>query len=69
MYKVAVIPGDGIGTEVIPSGVEVLKVLSKTESNLPIEFTEFEWGSNYYRKNGTMMPEDGVEILKNFKDS
>ena len=36
MYKVAVIPGDGIGTEVISSGVEVLKVLSQTELNLPI---------------------------------
>ena len=66
MYKVAVIPGDGIGIEVINSGVEVLKVLSKTESNLPIKFVEFEWGSNYYRKNGTMMPEDGVETLKGF---
>ena len=42
MYKIAVIPGDGIGTEVINSGVEVLKALSKVETNLPIEFTEFD---------------------------
>ena len=66
MYKIAVIPGDGIGTEVISSGVEVLKALSKVESNLPIEFTEFDWGSNHYRKHGVMMPEDGIEELKNF---
>ena len=66
MYKIAVIPGDGIGTEVISSGVEVLKALSKVESNLPIEFTEFDWGSDHYRKHGVMMPEDGVEELKNF---
>ena len=66
MYKIAVIPGDGIGAEVINSGVEVLKALSKTEDNLPMEFTEFDWGSDYYRKNGIMMPENGVEILKEF---
>ena len=36
MYKIAVIPGDGIGTEVIDSGVEVLKALSKSVQNLPI---------------------------------
>ncbi|MDC0456950.1 tartrate dehydrogenase [Alphaproteobacteria bacterium] len=66
MYKIAVIPGDGIGTEVINSGVEVLKALSKTEDNLPMEFTDFDWGSDYYRKNGVMMPEDGLEILKDF---
>jgi tartrate dehydrogenase/decarboxylase/D-malate dehydrogenase len=66
MYKIAVIPGDGIGTEVINSGVEVLKALSKVETNLPIEFTEFDWGADYYRKHGVMMPEEGVEELKNF---
>ncbi len=66
MYKVAVIPGDGIGTEVINSGVEVLKMLSKTEDNLPIEFTDFDWGADYYRKNGMMMPKDGVEMLKGY---
>ena len=66
MYKIAVIPGDGIGTEVINSGVEVLKALSKVETNLPIEFTEFDWGADYYRKHGVMMPEEGVEELKDF---
>ena len=66
MYKIAVIPGDGIGTEVINSGVEVLKALSKTADNLPMEFTEFDWGSDYYRKHGIMMPQDGVELLKDY---
>ena len=42
MYKIAVIPGDGIGTEVIDSGVEVLKALSKSVLNLPIEFHQFD---------------------------
>ena len=66
MYKIAVIAGDGIGPEVIRSGVKVLNVLSKTEPNLKIEFKEFDWGGNYYRANGVMMPEDGVEKLKSF---
>ena len=66
MYKIAVIPGDGIGTEVIKSGVEVLKTISKIEDNLPMEFTEFDWGSDYYRKHGIMMPQDGVEMLKDY---
>ena len=66
MYKIAVIPGDGIGPEVINSGVEVLKALSKTEPNLNIEFTTFDWGGDYFRKNGEMMPESGVEHLKEY---
>ena len=49
MYKIAVIPGDGIGTEVIDSGVEVLKALSKSVQNLPIEFNQFDWGAEYYK--------------------
>ena len=66
MYKIAVIPGDGIGPEVINSGVEVLKALSKTEPNLNIEFTTFDWGGDYFRKNGEMMPDSGVEQLKEY---
>ena len=66
MYKIAVIAGDGIGPEVIRSGVKVLNALSKTEPKLKIEFKEFDWGGNYYRANGVMMPEDGVEKLKSF---
>jgi len=44
LYKIAVIAGDGIGPEVIRSGVKVLNALSKTEPNLKIEFKEFDWG-------------------------
>jgi tartrate dehydrogenase/decarboxylase / D-malate dehydrogenase len=66
VYKIAVIPGDGIGPEVINSGVEVLKALSKTEPNLNMDFTTFDWGGDYFRKNGEMMPESGVEQLKEY---
>ncbi len=66
MYKIAVIPGDGIGTEVINSGVEVLKALSKIVPNLPIEFNHFDWGAEYYKEHGIMMPDDGVDELKDY---
>ena len=66
MYKIAVIPGDGIGTEVIDSGVEVLKALSKSVQNLPIEFHQFDWGAEYYKKHGVMMPDEGVDELKDY---
>ena len=64
MYKIAVIPGDGIGTEVINSGVEVLKFLTKFVSNLPIEFTYFNWGAEYHKEHGIIMPDEGVDELK-----
>ena len=66
MYKIAVIPGDGIGTEVIYSGVEVLQALSKIVPNLPIEFNHFDWGAEYYKEHGIMMPDEGVDELKDY---
>ncbi len=66
MYKIAVIPGDGIGTEVINSGVEVLQALSKIVPNLPIGFNHFDWGAKYYKENGVMMPDEGVDELKDY---
>ncbi len=66
MYKIAVIPGDGIGTEVISSGVKVLQALSKIVPNLPIEFTHFDWGAQYYKEHGIMMPDEGLDELKNY---
>ncbi len=59
MHKIAVIPGDGIGKEVIPAGVRVLGALG-----LDLRIDEFPWGSDYYRQTGKMMPEDGLEILR-----
>jgi len=64
-YNIAVIPGDGIGVEVVKSSIEVLNELTK-KKDYSLNFTEFEWSSNYYFKNGIMMPEDGIEQLRNF---
>lgn len=63
--KIAVIPGDGIGKEVIPEGIRVLNVLAK-KHNVNIEWTEFDWSCETYHKIGRMMPEDGLETLRQF---
>jgi tartrate dehydrogenase/decarboxylase/D-malate dehydrogenase len=65
-YRIAVIPGDGIGTEVISEGVKCLNVLSEIFENIQFELQYLPWGSEYYLQNGRMMPEDGLEILKGF---
>ena len=64
-YSIAVIPGDGIGSEVIDEGIKVLKLLEEQEE-VTFQFEYFDWGSDYYRANGLMMPESGLESLKNF---
>ncbi|MBX3498670.1 MAG: tartrate dehydrogenase [Alphaproteobacteria bacterium] len=65
-YRIAAIPGDGIGKEVIPAGVEVLTRLSRMTNDFRLDFTEFPWGSDFYRSTGALMPEDGLETLKPF---
>lgn len=65
-YRIAAVPGDGIGKEVISAGVEVLKVLAKRDGGFTLEFQDFDWGSDYYKKNGLMMPENGRDLLAPF---
>ena len=64
-YKIALIPGDGIGKEVIPEGVRVLEVLA-SKFNFTVSCTEFPFSCEYYLKHGRMMPEDGIEQIKPF---
>ena len=65
-YRIAAIPADGIGLEVIPAGIEVLGALEKIMGTFRMTFETFDWGSDYYRAHGRMMPEDGLETLKAF---
>lgn len=65
-YKVAVIPGDGIGTEVLTEGMKVLTAVSKLDGGFFVEYTEFPWGCQYYLQHGKMMDDDGLEKLKKF---
>lgn len=65
-FKIAVIPGDGIGPEVIEEGVKILKKAAELDGRLQLEFTYFPWGCEYYLQKGKMMDEDGIERLKSF---
>jgi len=65
-YRIAVVPGDGIGTEVIDAGVQILKELAALDDGFSMVFSYFDWGSEYYKAQGEMMPADGVETLKAF---
>ncbi|MBW2000273.1 MAG: tartrate dehydrogenase [Deltaproteobacteria bacterium] len=61
-YRVAVIPGDGIGMEVVPEGVRVIQALSE-RYQFGVTFEEFPYSCKYYLEKGTMMPEDGIQRL------
>lgn len=63
-YRIAAIPGDGIGKEVIPEGQKVLQAIAAKDSGLKFEFESFDWGGDYYRKHGVMMPENGLDALR-----
>ena len=62
-HRIAVIAGDGIGPEVIPAGIEVIE---KAATGIDLEFVEFPWGCEFYRRNGRMMAADGLERLQEF---
>jgi tartrate dehydrogenase/decarboxylase/D-malate dehydrogenase len=66
-HRIAIIPGDGIGKEVISEGIKCLNALSEIVESLQFEFQFFPWSSEYYLQHGRMMPEDGLEILKGFE--
>jgi tartrate dehydrogenase/decarboxylase/D-malate dehydrogenase len=75
-YRIALVPGDGIGKEVIPAGRRVLEALAAALAGAPgaapaaagngpeFEFETFAWGGDFYRAHGVMMPADGLEALK-----
>ena len=63
-YRIATIPGDGIGKEVVPAGQEVMQALAKACGQFTFEFENFDWGGDYYRQHGVMMPADGLNALR-----
>ena len=63
-YRIATIPGDGIGKEVIPAGREVLQALAAADRGFAFEFEDFGWGGDWYRAHGEMMPADGLDALR-----
>jgi tartrate dehydrogenase/decarboxylase/D-malate dehydrogenase len=62
-YRIASIPGDGIGNEVIPAGIEVL---NRVADGFALEFRHFDWSSKRYVETGRYIPEGGLEELRKF---
>ena len=65
-HRIAAIPADGIGPEVISAGIRVLQALARRVGDLDLRFESFDWGSDYYKAHGAMMPADGLDQLRRF---
>lgn len=65
-YKIAVIPGDGIGAEVTEQGIRILRCIEALDSRIRFTFHFFPWGCEYYLKHGRMMEENGLHKLKDY---
>jgi len=65
MHKIAVIPGDGIGKEVVPEGIRVLEAAGKRLAS-NFNGNSFPWGCEHYLSCGQIMPADGLELLKGY---
>jgi len=63
-YRIACIPGDGIGKEVIPAGQQVMEALAAAQPAFRFEFSSYDWGGDYYRLHGKMMPDDGLDAIR-----
>ncbi len=64
--RIATIPGDGIGPEVLTVGRAVVDAVAETSSEFSVDWTELPWGCGYYEQTGRMMPEDGLAVLREF---
>lgn len=64
-YRIACIPGDGIGKEVVPAGQKALEAVAASQDGLRFTFESFGWGGDWYRRHGEMMPADGLDKLRN----
>jgi len=65
-FRIAVIPGDGVGPEVTAEALRVLRCVADADKAVDFEFKFFEWGTAHYRAHGEMMPADGLAILREF---
>jgi tartrate dehydrogenase/decarboxylase/D-malate dehydrogenase len=65
-YKIASIPGDGIGPDVICAGMNVLKAVAHADGGFHLDFETFDWGTDRYKRTGGFMPEDGLDRLREF---
>jgi isocitrate/isopropylmalate dehydrogenase len=64
LFKIATIPGDGIGVDITDAAIQVLQKLSETLGHFVFEFDSIDWSSRTFKERGHYMPEDGLEYLK-----
>jgi tartrate dehydrogenase/decarboxylase/D-malate dehydrogenase len=64
-HKIAVIPGDGIGREVMPEGVRVMEAAA-ARHGVRFQWKEFDWSCDWYKQHGKMCPDDAPDILRKF---
>jgi tartrate dehydrogenase/decarboxylase/D-malate dehydrogenase len=64
-HRIAVVPGDGIGPEVIAEGIKALEAVGR-RYGVQMEFREFDWGTGHYFKHGRMMPADALDTLREY---
>src|SRR6202166_3071330 len=62
-YRIATVPGDGIGKEVVPAGRQVMEALGG--GSFSFQFENFDWGGDYFRQHGAMMPANGLDSIRN----
>jgi tartrate dehydrogenase/decarboxylase/D-malate dehydrogenase len=65
-YQIAVIPGDGIGNEVMPEGLKVLDTVARKTGRFHLHYTHLPWGSAYYQQTGRMLPPDALKVLADY---
>jgi tartrate dehydrogenase/decarboxylase/D-malate dehydrogenase len=65
-HRIAAIPGDGIGVEVVAAGLEVLQELARRDGGFRLAFEHFPWSSDYYLKHGHYIPDGGLDELRRF---
>jgi tartrate dehydrogenase/decarboxylase / D-malate dehydrogenase len=65
-YRIAVLPGDGIGKEVMPEGLKSLRAVERKTGSFHLALDEYPWGSEYYLQNGHMMPAEALKILADY---
>ena len=63
-YRIATIPGDGIGKEVVPAGQRALEALAAADGSFRFDFENFDWGGDWFRAHGEMMPADGLDAIR-----
>ena len=66
IFNIASIPGDGIGKETVPAGRQVLDAVADAHGGFRLDYTDFDWSCEYYLKQGRMMSEDGLDILRTY---